>query len=149
MGLPANDNRVLGKRIISQLVGGIRDRMKLDLVKYRQTGNTDYLQNILTLPERRRSRINNCIAEIGQPALVALIDAYGVNTAAEMNTELTTLENQCVALKAQLDSGTTWADLADIIEAGLEMGPLEKIAKYFQYEPNFTDMFGEVYNPQP
>jgi hypothetical protein len=147
MSFDAHDDRKVGKDIIERLVGGLRDKMFIYMDQYRQTGNDDYILEILAMPGCRRSRINNCVSIVGQPALVGLINSYATITAADMEEELSRLETQATNLKAQLDGGSTIAEIADIIEANLVKGPLEKIKEYFQYEENYIDINGNNRRP--
>ena len=143
----AHDDRKIGKRVVEATVGGLRDKIYIFLEQYRKTGNEEFIREILTLPERRRSVVNNIIANGSQASLVALINAYGTVTAADFDEELTRLENQALGLKAQLDSGATFESIADIIEDNLVPGPLQKMNDLLQYEPNFIDMFGRNRRP--
>lgn len=142
MTYAAHDNRKIGKDLIERLVGGLRDKIIIYLGQYRQTGNDDYILEILAMPGCRRSRINHAISEIGQPALVELINSYGTVSAPDMEEELSRLESQVANLKAQQNSGATITQIADIIESNIEVGPLEKIKALFQYEDNYIDING-------
>ena len=147
MAYDEHDDRVICNHLIANTVGSLRDKMYIFLDQYRKTGEDEYIREIMTLPERRRSILNNIIAETSQAALVNFINKHATVSATDFDNELVRLETQATNLKSQLDSGTTIAEIADTIEANLVKGPIEKIRELIQYEPNFIDMFGRNRRP--
>ena len=149
MSYTLHDDRKIGKNIVERIVGGVRDSIFESLNRYRETGDEEYLKNIITLPGRRRDRINYVISKIGQPSLVNLINAYGTISAADMESELSSLETKSVILKTKKDEGETWEQIADRIENALIKGPLQQIRELLdKHTPNYTDEYGHNYNPQ-
>lgn len=137
----------IGREIREWIMLGIRTGARRAVeVYYAEMARGNTAQAILSIkraidmPHRARARINHFISLYGQPLLVECLSMEGDVTVAELNTELTTLENYCQGLIDRKNRGESWDDLAADIESHVER---ESDKWVFPFPPGYTDIWGE------
>jgi hypothetical protein len=137
----------IGREIREWVMLGIRTGARRGVEQYRiekARGNTEQAINLLKravdMPHRARARINHFIQLYGQPFLAECLTLEGDVTVAELNAELTTLENYCQRLVDRRNAGESWDSIAADIETNIEN---ESIRWAFPFPPGYTDAWGE------
>jgi len=137
----------IGREVREWIMLGIRTGARRSVADYRvlmvqgrTTEAENQIKRAIDMPHRARARINHFISLYGQPLLVECLALEGDVTVAELNAELTDLENYCQGLVDRRNGGESWDDLATDIESHVEHEALKWV---FPFPPGYTDIWGE------
>jgi len=138
--------RKIARELQEWIFLGIRTGARRSVAEYQEFKVSDSerainaIKRAVDLPRRARHRINEFIRVYGQQQLVDCIALYGDVTVAEINAELTTLENYCNNLYNRKIGGESWAAIALDIESNVSLESEEWV---FRLPDNYTDIWGE------
>lgn len=106
---------------------------------FKRTGDENAIKRAIDMPHRTRERINYAISVYGQPELEACLLEAGTTTIAELNSELTTMEEYATGLYDRRTVNVeSWDSLADDILTNVQD---EVIRWTFPFPPDYTDIW--------
>lgn len=139
--------RKIAEELQNWIFLGIRTGISRGVDEYRQlmvAGKTDEaiksIKRAIDLPHRSRARINEFIRVYSQAQLIDCLSRLNDCTIAEMNAELTILENYATNLYNRQIGGESWDSLATDIESHVDNESIEWI---FPFPAGYVDLWGE------
>ena len=152
MAIADAKKRRIGRELVDWIYLGIRTGARRSVVEYRKeklAGNQaialEHITRAVNTPRRARERVNEWIrvynlengAGAAQTFLAECLSLAGSVTLPEINSELTTLENQAANLIATNQAGGTLDAMATSIEGALEN---ESDLWKFPFPASYTDI---------
>ena len=139
--------RKIGEQVRDWVYLGIRTGARFSIEQAElmmEQGKTEeailQIKRAVDMPNRARARIDYFISQYGQPLLIECLTLAGDCTIAELNAELTTLENYAGNLVTRKNAGESWTDIAQDIKTNVEKESLKWV---FPFPPGYTDVWGE------
>jgi len=152
MAIQDAKKRRIGRELVDWIHLGIRTGARRAVANYRQekaNGNQaqaiEQITRAVNMPRRARERINETIrlyelkngANTANPFLISCLALAGSVTLGEINSDLTTLENQTANLIANNAAGGTLDEMATAIENALDN---EANEWQFPFPDGYTDV---------
>jgi hypothetical protein len=139
--------RKIGEQLNNWIYLGIRTGARKSIEEYLTLKDIDpvraesAIKRAIDMPHRARSRINQFIAAHTQAFLMECINLWGDATIAELNAELTMLENYAMGLHdRRINGGESWDSLAADIMSHVEK---ESDKWAFPFPEGYRDVWGE------